>query len=200
MLSISNAESAGGSRAKQPEVETRILAAAESCVVDFGITRVTLAEIARRARLSRPTVYRRWPDTQSIIAALLTARITAVLHDEPAAGTHRRALVGRLVKVGSRLRRDELIMAVLHTAPELAMVYIVERLGTSQQILIDALAGQLKAAQADGSVRAGDPQHLAAMVLLILQSAIQSAGIVAPIMTADALDTELAHSLNGYLS
>ena len=44
------------------------------------------------------------------------------------------------------------------------MVYIAERLGTSQQILIDALADDLQAAQRDGSVRAGDPRQLAAMV------------------------------------
>ena len=46
----------------------RILAAAASCVRDFGVERVTLAEIARRAGVSRPTVYRRWPDTRSILA------------------------------------------------------------------------------------------------------------------------------------
>ena len=69
-------------------------------------------------------------------------------------------------------------MSVLHHAPELAMVYIAERLGTSQQILIDALAGRSSGAQADGSVRPGDPRQLAAMCLLITQSTIQSAQIV----------------------
>ncbi len=44
----------------------RILDAAAACVLAFGIDRVTLAEIARRAGVSRPTVYRRWPDTRSI--------------------------------------------------------------------------------------------------------------------------------------
>ncbi len=65
-------------------------------------------------------------------------------------------------------------MSVFHTAPELAMVYIAERLGTSQQILIDAVAAELTVAQRDGSVRAGDPRQLAAMCLLITQSTIQS--------------------------
>ena len=90
-------------------------------------------------------------------------------------------------------------MSVFHSAPELAMVYIAERLGTSQQILIDAVAAELAVAQRDGSVRAGDPRQLAAMCLLITQSTIQSAQIVAPILDADALAVELAHSLNGYL-
>ena len=48
-------------------------------------------------------------------------------------------------------------------------------------------------------MRAGDPRQLAAMCLLITQSTIQSAQIVEPILNADALAVELAHSLNGYL-
>jgi hypothetical protein len=89
-------------------------------------------------------------------------------------------------------------MAVLRS--ELALVYIAQRLGSSQQMLIDALAENLRAAQSDGSVRPGDPRQLAAMVLLITQSTIQSAQIVRPILDADALAAELTHSLNGYLS
>ncbi|MGH3558818.1 MAG: TetR/AcrR family transcriptional regulator [Mycobacterium sp.] len=187
MLSISNAS-----------VADRILAAAGSCVIDFGVERVTLAEIARRAGVSRPTVYRRWPDTRSILADLLTSHITAALREEPVRGDGREALVARVVAVAERLRRDDLVMAVLRS--ELAMVYITQRLGTSQQLLIDALASQLRTAQRDGSVRSGDPRRLAAMVLLITQSTIQSAQIVRPILDADALAAELTYSLNGYLS
>ncbi|CAJ1582034.1 helix-turn-helix domain-containing protein [[Mycobacterium] wendilense] len=184
----------------RPDVADRILAAAASCVRDFGIDRVTLAEIARRARVSRPTVYRRWPDTQAILAALLTRRITEVAAEVPRTGTDRAAIVARIVEVGQRLGRDDLLMAVMHSAPEFAMIYITERLGTSQQWLIDVLAADLKTAQSGGSVRAGDPRQLATMVLLITQSTIQSAQIVEPILTADALAVELAHVLNGYLS
>lgn len=190
MLSISNAN----------ELGDRILAAAASCVVDFGIGRVTLAEVARRARVSRPTIYRRWPDTQSLLAALLTMRVTAVLRGVPRTGANRTAIVDRVVTVAAGLRDDEIIMAVLHSAPELAMTYLSERLGTSQHILIDALATELKTAQAGATVRPGDPGQLAAMVLLITQSTIASAQIVEPILPTDTLAAELTHALNGYLS
>ena len=191
MLLISNGPS--------PTVGDRILDAAAHCVMAYGVERVTLAEIARRARVSRPTVYRRWPDTRSILAALLTSRIVGALDDVPGPSVGREALVERIVAVAERLRSDEVVMSVLLKAPELAMVYIAERLGTSQQILIDAVAAELKLAQEEGSVRPGDPRQLAAMCLLITQSTIQSAQIVAPILDADALAVELAHSLNGYL-
>lgn len=192
MLSISNAESTN--------IGDRILDAAASCVTAYGVERVTLAEIARRAGVSRPTVYRRWTDTREILAALLTSRVIGVWQDVPSQGRGRDALVNRIVAVADRLRRDELIMSVLLSSPELAMVYISQRLGTSQQVLIDAAAAEIEAAQRDGSARAGDPRQLAAMVLLITQSTIQSAQIVRPILDADALARELAHSLNGYLS
>jgi AcrR family transcriptional regulator len=192
MLSTSNAAVS--------DIGDRILDAAASCVHAYGVERVTLAEIARRAGVSRPTVYRRWTDTREILAALLTSRVVGVWRDVPSRGLGRAALVDRIVAVADRLRRDDLIMSVLRGAPQLAIVYITERLGTSQQLLIDAAAAEIEAAQLDGSVRAGDPRQLAAMVLLITQSTIQSAQIVRPILDADALVRELAHSLNGYLS
>ena len=192
MMSISNDE------ARDP-LDARIIDAAADCVIAFGVDRVTLAEIARRAGVSRPTVYRRWPDTQAILAALLTARITNSLNEVAVDGTDREAIVKRMVGMAERLRDDEVIMSVLSSAPALAMVYISQRMGTSQQILLEVLAGALATAQADGSVRPGDPRQLAAMCLLIVQSAIQSAQMVAPVLDVAALDIELAHSLNGYL-
>lgn len=189
MLSISNSAST---------VESRILDATAACVLAYGVDRVTLAEIARRARVSRPTIYRRWPDIRSVLAELLTTRIAGVLDDVPERGSDREALVERVVAVAEHIRGDEVVMSVLH-APHVAMIYITERLGTSQQILIDALAHAIKLAQDGGSVRAGEPRQLAAMCLLIAQSAIQSAQMVAPILDADDLAVELAHSLNGYL-
>lgn len=181
-------------------VEDRILEAAADCVLAMGFERVTLAEIARRAGVSRPTVYRRWPDTRSIIAALLTARVTGALARVPSTGPGRAALVERIVAVAQSLRSDPVITEVLHHDPQLAMVYIVERMGTSQQVVFDVLVEGIAAGQRDGSVRSGDPRRLAAMVQLITQSMIQSAQIVSATLDSDALATELGHALNGYLS
>ena len=190
MLSISNA----------PDIGDRILDAAASCAVDFGADRVTVAEIARRAGVSRPTVYRRWPDTQSILADVLTARVIGAWRDVPDSGRSRTALVDRIVAIAHRLRHDDVVVSVLRSDPDLAMTYIAERMGTSQQVLLDVLAEELRAAQRSGEVRAGDPRRLAAMVLLITQSTIQSAQMVQPILNERALAGELAYSLNGYLS
>lgn len=180
-------------------VERRILDAAAACILAYGVERTTMTEIARRARVSRPTIYRRWPDVRWVVAELLTLRISGVLEAVPDHGVGREAVVARVVAIADRLRHDDVLMAVLFNAPTLAMVYITERLGTSQQILIDALAEAITAGQRHGSVRAGDPRQMAAMCLLITQSTIQSAQMVAKILDEQALAAELASALNGYL-
>ena len=107
-------------------MDDRILKAAAYCVTAYGVERVTLAEIARRARVSRPTVYRRWSDIRSVLAALLTARVVGALDADPIRGVGREAVVERVVAVADRLRNDEVVMSVLNRAPELTMVYTTE--------------------------------------------------------------------------
>ena len=190
MVSIRNPEAS---------VDKRILDAAAACILAYGVERTTMTEIARRARVSRPTIYRRWPDIRWVIAELLTVRIAGVLQAVPHSGVGREDLVRRVVAIAEHLRGDEIVMSVIFNAPTLAMVYITNRLGTSQQMLVDALAEAIEAAQAEGSVREGDPVEMAAMCLLITQSTIQSVQMVEKILDARALSLELAHSLNGYL-
>lgn len=186
-------------RNSRQSVEQRILDAAAECILAFGVERTTMTEIARRARVSRPTIYRRWPDIRWVIAELLTVRITGVLEAIPDRGVGREAVVARVVAVADHLRADEIVQSVIHNAPNLAMTYIADRLGTSQQILIDALAEAIKGGQGEGSIRPGDPRGMAAMCLLITQSTIQSAQMVAELLDNEALNNELTLSLNGYL-
>ena len=192
-MSISNDE-------RSASVEDRILAAAADCVLAFGVDRVTLAEIARRATVSRPTVYRRFPDTRSILAALLTARITHALDAVPSTGVGRALLVDRVVGVAQVIRCDDVVMSVLRQDSNLAMSYLSERLGTSQQMLLDTVAAEIEAAQDEGSVRSGDVRQLAVMCLLITQSTILAAQMVDAILPADDLVTQLTLALNGYLA
>ncbi len=196
MLSMRNAQNAESAT----DVDDRILHAAESCVLDFGLERVTVAEIARRARVSRPTVYRRWPDAYAILAAMFTRRVIGILRNVPGGAADREAIVGRSVAAVARMRHDPLINAGLRQAPEMTLRYISERLGPGQLMLIEVLAVDLKTAQATGTVRAGDPRQMAAMMMAVAQSAVQSAAMVSPILDEAALDAEFAYLLNRYLA
>ncbi|MBM4479978.1 TetR/AcrR family transcriptional regulator [Prescottella equi] len=183
-----------------PSVDDQILDAARSCVLDFGLRRTTLAEVARRAGVSRPTVYRRWPDTRAVVADLLTREIRVVIPDMDGDEPARVQLVRAVVEVATGMREHPLFVKILRSDPDLLMTYIVDRLGTSQRVIVERVSQAVTAGQIDGSIRAGDPVHIAAMVLLIAQSAVQSAGMVAEVLPPEALTAELAVAVDTYLA
>lgn len=182
-----------------PDTETAILDAALAEVLAHGIRRTTASDIARRGGIARQTLYRYWPDAQAVFAALVTRELLAVL---PAGAGEPRDLddlVGLLVETADRVRRLPLVDRLRDTDPELFARYILDRLGTSQRAIHAETARRIAAGQRAGYVRAGDPAQLAAMVLLVAQSAVQSAPLVAEWLDDDAWRTELARALRGYL-
>ncbi|MDV6291748.1 TetR/AcrR family transcriptional regulator [Rhodococcus aetherivorans] len=181
-------------------VENQILDATRSCLLDFGLRRTTLAEVARRAGVSRPTVYRRWPDTRALVADLLTREIRAVLPDLREEGPVRPRVVRAVVTAVDEIGTHPLFEKILRSDPDLLMTYIVDRLGTSQHAVLEVLTGALVLGQRDGTVRAGDVRALAAFVLLTAQSVVQSAGMVTEVVDRAALLTELAHAVDTYLA
>ncbi|SDC99407.1 TetR/AcrR family transcriptional regulator [Rhodococcus tukisamuensis] len=197
-MSIRNEDS--GVRDAAPSVDDLILDAARTCVLEFGLRRTTLAEIARRAGVSRPTVYRRWPDTRAVVGDLLTREIRQALPEMSGPHGAREQLVNGVVEVAEKVRTHPLFVKIVRSDPELLVPYIVDRLGASQRAIIDVLTPVVDAGQRDGSIRAGDPAALATMVLLIAQSAVQSAGIVADVLSPDALVEELRLAVDAYLT
>ena len=195
-MSSSNA-TAGAPRS----TDDAILDAAADLIVHLGVRRTQLAEIARRAGVSRPTVYRRWPDVQAVIGALLTREILSTLEGTSLEVHDRETFVDRVVEVAVRLRDHPVLGALLHSDDsDLLLRYVVERLGASQRGLLEALRTGIEQGQAVGSIRAGEPTELAAMVLLITQSTVQAHRMVASLLPEAAWRRELARALNGYLA
>jgi AcrR family transcriptional regulator len=187
------------SSSDQRSVDDAILDAAADLVVHLGVRRTQLAEIARRAGVSRPTVYRRWPDVRAVIGALLTREVLATVAQVQGAADDRESFVAGVVEVAVRLRDHPVLGALLHSDSDTLLEYMVERLGTSQRGMLDALRDAIERGQAHGSIRSGEPTELAAMVLLIAQSTVQSYRMVAQLLPEQAWRRELATALNGYL-
>jgi AcrR family transcriptional regulator len=181
------------------DTETVLLDAALAEVLAHGIRRTTVSDIARRGGVSRQTLYRYWPDAQALFAALVTRELLAALPPGSAA-TSLPALVAELVDTADRIRSLPLVHRLRDTDPELFSRYILERLGTSQRVIHAALATRISVGQDAGFVREGDARRLAAMVLLIAQSAVQSAPLVTEWMPPNAWRVELARALTGYLA
>lgn len=200
-MSISNMEDAGDAAGLPVSATDRaILDAARACVAEFGVRRTTLAEVARRAGVSRPTVYRRWPDTRALIGELLTQEMRAATASTATSGlTARERLVTTLTSGLMVLRDNPLFAKIFRTDADLLVTYIVSRIGRSQHELLVSFRTQIAEGQADGSIRAGNPAELAAMVLLIAQSAVQSARMIAPLLSGPRLATELGEAIDRYL-
>lgn len=180
-----------------------ILDAARACFLDVGLRRTTLADVARRAGVSRMTVYRQYVDLASIVSALLTAELLGLIDAarEQAATlpTARERLVEAGVLVVEQLAQHPLWRKVLDLDPELLLPLVVDRFGSTQRAAVELVAAQVEQGQRDGSVRAGDPQLLATCLLLTAQSFVFSARIIAAQHKSELTGAELRRLLDGYL-
>lgn len=145
------------------------LDAARSAILDHGWRRSTLTEVARRAGVSRMTIYRSWPDMQTLVADLMTREWAEVLAAVPAPAdehpTPERIAEGVTAAIRA-LRGNPLLQRVLDLDPELLLPYLLHRRGRSQQAILDVLTPRLIAGQDVGQVRTGDPEVLARTLVL----------------------------------
>ncbi|QXJ20520.1 TetR/AcrR family transcriptional regulator [Actinomadura graeca] len=184
-----------------------VLDAARDCVLAVGVRRTTLTDIARRAGVSRMTLYRRWPDVRTIVADLMTREwvgIGAAVRPPDDGGPVRPRLVEGLVAGVAAFRAHPLLRKIVEVDPELLLPYVLDRLGTSQHVFLGLFEEALRAGQADGTVRPGPPARQARALLLVVQSFALSGPTMTggddPELSAAALDGELRHVLDRMLA
>lgn len=186
------------------ETNRAILDATRSSILDLGVRRTTLTEVARRADISRMTVYRHYPDVDAILRDLMTREFGALMRELAAdaaasTGTGRERLAELAVASVQALRTHPLLRKVVAAEPELIAPYLFDQIGGSQRHARELLVAAVAAGQADGSIRAGDPLVMAQALLLATQSFLFSGGSARDVPEAD-LDGELPRLLNSYLA
>jgi AcrR family transcriptional regulator len=184
-----------------PPVRDGYLDAARDCILDVGWRRTTLTEVARRAGVSRMTIYRSWSDMEQLLADLMTREwgaVVAAAAAEDASGDERAVdrIVGTAVRAVAALRDNELFVRIVELDPELLLPYLLSRRGRSQQAILDLVTEQLRAGQKRGEVRAGDPAALARALVLTTHGFVLSAHtMVDDAVTEADLDAELREIL-----
>lgn len=184
-----------------------VLDAARDCVLAVGVRRTTLTDIARRAGVSRMTLYRRWPDVRTIVADLMTREWVGLgdsLHPPDDGRPVRPRMVDGLV-TGVRAFRDHpLLRKIIEVDPELLLPYVLDRCGASQLVFLELFEEALSAGHADGTIRRDHPVRQARSVLLVVQSFVLSAPTMLddadPDLDSDAFDAELRHILERMLA
>ncbi|WP_106399254.1 TetR/AcrR family transcriptional regulator [Actinocorallia populi] len=151
--------------------EDTVLDAARDCVLAVGVRRTTLTDIARRAGVSRMTLYRRWPDVQTIVGDLMTREWLALAESvmTESAGDARERLVGTLVRGTGAFRAHPLLRKIVEVDPELLLPYLLTRTGASQEAFLELIERELVRGHEDGSVRTDVPARQARAVLLVVQ-------------------------------
>ena len=180
-----------------------LLDAAREGILAVGWKRTTLTDVARRAGVSRMTIYRRWPDMQTLLADLMTREWSGVALDTAgAAGVPARGrVVAAVAATVAALRGNDLFRKIVDVDPELLLPYLLDRRGRTQDAILELLAAAVAEGQADGSVRAGDPTLLARAVLLTAHGfALSAATMTGPGTTVADLDAELRVLTDRYLA
>ena len=89
---------------------------------------------------------------------------------------------------------------MLELDPELILPFVVDRLGSGQQLAAERIREMLADGIADGSIRECDVAAAAHLLLLLAQSFVFSARITPADTDAAAVTDELRRLLDGYLS
>ncbi len=198
-------------RHNPPEVEQSpdsprdgYLDAARACILDVGWRRTTLTEVARRAGVSRMTIYRTWPDMPQLLGDLMTREWTGVVEaavggQDPDAGAVER-LVGGIVGTVRVLRANELFVRIIELDPELILPYLLSRRGRSQDLILALTQEAIADGQGAGEVRDGDPVAMARALLLTTHGFVLSAHTMVDDSVSEAeLDDELSTLLTRML-
>ena len=176
------------------------LDAARACILDVGWRRTTLTEVARRAGVSRMTIYRTWSDMQELLGDLMTREWGELVASTQPTGTGDGSSDGPapeqiadgVLRAVAVLRDNELFVRIVELDPELILPYLLARRGRSQELILGLLATGIEAGQAAGTVRAGNPATLARAVVLAAHGFVLSAHTMADdSVTVADLDEEL---------
>jgi AcrR family transcriptional regulator len=184
------------------DIPASVLAATRASVLAVGVRRTTLTDVARRAGVSRMTLYRLVPDVTTLILEVM-AQVFAALFAEAEAGAARRRtararIVATTVEIARRLPDEPLFRRVVDVDPELLLPYLTDRVGSTQRLAAAHVRRMLAEGAADGSVRRADLDVLSLAMVLAVSSFVVSARLLESVGRAAALD-ELGRMLDGWL-
>jgi len=166
-----------------------ILDAAVEEAAIHGIRRLSVVDVARRAGISRPTLYKHFPSKESLVSAAVlreAERLTASVLDAAAVGDTPEAALAAGVLAALRLTREHpLLDRLIATEPEALMPLVLSD-GGPVMTLVRSTVERLLVAELDPS----DPvavRRLADVLTRLLSSYALSAPDDPPELVAAAI-------------
>jgi AcrR family transcriptional regulator len=184
------------------DIPAPILAATRDTVLAVGVRRTTLTDVARRAGVSRMTLYRLVPDVTTLVLEVMTRDFAELLRVAEVDAGRRRTARGRIVAaavdVVRRLPQEPLFRRVLDVDPELLLPYLTDRVGATQRLAVGHMRRMLAEGVADGSVRRGDLDLMAATLVMAAVPFVVSARLLEDVGREQALE-ELGRMVDAWL-
>lgn len=196
-----------------------LLAAVRAEVIAYGFRRATMTSVARRAGMSRATLYRRGTTLDDLVREALVEDFSAAAGtalpqapagepagepanepaDDETSPVTRAAIVNAAISTLEALS-TEFTQALIEHDPELLLPYLVERVGRSQRSILDVLSAAIALAQLDGSVRDAPADVLAMGAMQALMPYLVSRRPLEQIAPRHVWLAEASHLLDGYLA
>jgi AcrR family transcriptional regulator len=152
------AKTASRGRPRDPALDAAILTAALELFITHGITGMSIEQVAKRAGVGKPTVYRRWSTKELLVADAIEAHVGTDLqwptHDEIAL-VPPQELVRRNIAAAARTAADPKFRALVAqvygsvtTHPLLMQTYWDHYIAPRRRLAI----AMLERGQADGAI------------------------------------------------
>jgi AcrR family transcriptional regulator len=179
-----DAEPRAGGRPRDPALDRAILDATLALLEEEGFERMSIEQVAQRAGVGKPTIYRRWASKHELVIDAVK-RLADPL-DVPAAGTVRArvtSVIERLWARASRARSDKTalvsnLIGAMHRDAELGDAVRAAFVADRRRDLIALLREGVSA----GEIRPDVDLEVAADVLLspLMSRKLLSGGRIAP--------------------
>lgn len=163
-----------GASEQKLSVDDTIIAAARESVMEVGLRRTSIAEIARRAGVSRPTVYRRYADIGELITEVNNREILHVLEGlKYVPGNARARMLLRVRIVIQRAIENDFFPGFLDTDPDRVLQLLTGELSETEMAIVDNyIVPGIIHGQEDGTIRDHDPRTLARNTYNLIQTLV----------------------------
>lgn len=160
--------------AQKPSVDDVIIAAARESVMTVGLRRTSIAEIARKAGVSRPTVYRRYADIGELLGEVTNREILHMLEGlRYVPGDSRARMLLRIRIVVQRIIESDFFPGLVKTDPDRVLEALTGEMSETQMEIVEKfILPGVRHGQEDGTIREHDPYLLACNIYRLIQTMV----------------------------
>lgn len=172
-------------RPEESETSARILDAALSLYLEFGLRRTTMDDVARQAGIGRVTVYRHYADKNALFQAVVLRECWRSIHEIEARlaaiADPEERIVESFVLVVNGCRRHPLMRRLLDTEPEWLLPHLTIKGGPILDFGRSYIARYLRHQRGDGMLGEGNADVMAEIFIRMLNSLLlMPGGVLAP--------------------